>query len=375
MNLAETRQILAEELTRFEPNRPLARAWTPPASWYVDPRFLQLEKASLFRNHWQFIAPRERLREPGEYFCGRFLDVPYVVLLDEKSVLRAFYNVCSHHATCVAEGSGQTRELVCPYHGWTYALDGRLKKAPRAGAIPRLADHNLDLKPLPVAVFGPFILLNFGLQPTPIEEALADLEQETRDFRLGDMRFIARKTYSLQCNWKVFVDNYLDGGYHVSTMHRDLADSLDLKTYTSRIRGDCVVQSCHARGQAPANSAGTDRIGKRATYLWQFPNMMINRYGPWMDTNWVLPLDAANCRVIFDFYHEGAPDEKSVQENLRDSELVQQEDTTICHRVQAGLQSGAYDQGVYAPKFEAAMYHFHQKLFHELSGAPQARTG
>lgn len=367
MKLSETRQLLAEELSRFEPDKPLAQAATPPASWYVDPRFLQLEKETVFKNHWQFVGRRDQLQRPGDFFCGRFLGLPYLVVLDEGSEPRAFYNVCSHRGTCVADGNGHTRELVCPYHGWTYALDGRLRKAPRAGAIPRLAEGNLDLKPLPVATLGPFVLIYLGSTTAPVEESLRELANEIPDLGLDPMRFITRKSYSLNCNWKVFVDNYLDGGYHLAMMHPDLAGLLDLKTYASRIGKGCVLQSCLSNTKV-ASQEESDRIGNRVIYLWQYPNFMINRYGPWMDTNWVVPLDVDRCRVIFDFYHDGEPDSTSLGANLNDSERVQREDTVICNRVQAGLQSGVYDQGIYAPAFERPMYYFHQRLFADLSG-------
>ena len=118
----------------FDPSIPIERAPTPPSSWYTDPEVLERESETLFQRTWQFVARLDQVEEPGQFVSGRFLSVPWVLTRGEDGELRAFFNVCRHHAAEVASGSGCVESLTCPYHGWRYGLDGRLQSAPRLGA-------------------------------------------------------------------------------------------------------------------------------------------------------------------------------------------------------------------------------------------------
>ncbi len=353
-----------QEIDRFDPNLPLGEAKTPPASWYTDPRALALEKETVFRRYWQFAGRTEQLSRPGDFFTGSFLGWPYVVTRDEEGKLNAFYNVCSHHGTCVARDAGNTKRLVCPYHGWAYGLNGQLKRAPKAGAIRDLSVTGLNLKPLPVQTWGPFVVVHFGKDAIAIAELLAGLEKHLPLRELAELRFVERVTYKIACNWKVFVDNYLDGGYHVPIMHPGLSAQLDLESYRTEMDQLWSIQSCSSGTNGGENQDDfKERLGDRARYAWIHPNFMINRYGPWMDTNRVIPLDEGHCLTVFDYYHEGPLSKEMLARTKRASDRVQQEDIEICHMVQEGLESGVYDQGIYAPRFEAPMYHFHKLLY------------
>jgi len=356
--------ILSDEIQRFRPEDPIESAATPPASWYTSSRFLDLEKDSVFRNRWLFVGRRDQLQQPGDYFSGTLLGWPYVVVLDDEGVTRAFYNVCSHHGTCVATGEGTTGQFVCPYHGWTYDRQGKLTEAPLAGALQSLKQRNLDLKPIPVSQWGPLVALHFGNIATPLETELAPLLNAFTVDPFENLQFVRRVTYHVDCNWKVFVDNYLDGRYHVAHVHPGLTGQLDISSYSSTLGDRWSMQSCPA-ASGPVSDPSADfaqRVGQQADYAWIHPNFMVNRYGPWMDTNAVIPLSAESCLVVFDYYHEGSPESGFLEQSLVASDQVQQEDIEICHRVQAGLNSGIYQQGVYAPGFEAPMLHFHRLL-------------
>lgn len=356
--------ILAEEIQRFRPNDPIETATTPPASWYTSPAFLDLEKSSVFRNQWLFVGRQDQLQEPGDYFSGSFLGWPYVVVVDDAGLPRAFYNICSHHGTCVASGEGSTEQFVCPYHGWTYDRQGTLIKAPLAGAIQSLKERDLDLKPIRVGQWGPLIAVHFGIPATPLETEWSSLLGAFEVDPFENLQFVRQITYRVDCNWKVFVDNYLDGGYHVATVHPGLSDQLDITSYRSTLGKRWSMQSCGASSSPDSDSTADfdQRVGNHADYAWIYPNFMINRYGPWMDTNTVIPLSADSCLVVFDYYHAGTPTTGFLEQSLTASDRVQQEDIDICHRVQAGLNSEIYEQGVYAPGFEAPMLHFHRLL-------------
>ncbi len=359
---------LQETLAHFNANLPLEEAFTPPASWYISDRILELEKVTTFSTSWLFVGRAAQVRHSGDYFTGSFLGRPFVVTRDEQGQLRAFYNVCSHHAACVAKGAGTVQKLACPYHGWTYSLSGQLTSAPKAGDIKKQMAVGLDLKPIPVKSWGPFILLRFSEQGLDLEEQLEGLTIEFPKEAFDNLRFICRKTYEIHCNWKVFIDNYLDGGYHVPYMHKGLSAQLNLKTYHTVMGNRWSVQACSA-----SSGSGIDqdldfgeRLGERALYAWIYPHFMLNRYGRWMDANTVIPLDSDRCLILFDYFYDGDISEDELNRALTASDRVQQEDTEICKMVQTGLHSGAYKQGIYAPRFEAPMHHFHQLLSRDL---------
>jgi choline monooxygenase len=290
---------------------------------------------------------------------------PYVVVRDEDGELRAFYNVCRHHAAQVMIGEGSTDTLVCPYHGWTYALDGRLVSAPELGGVRDFDRDCFGLKPMHVAQWGSFVFICMAEKPAPLADDLAVLHKRLHDMNVRGPHFVERRAYTIQCNWKVYVDNYLDGGYHVAHCHPGLAGQLDMSSYRTEVFDRFSIQSGLGSDQNPGE--GTDfaeRIGDHVLYAWVYPNLMINRYGPMMDTNCVMPRGHDQTEVIFDYYFiEALGGERGfVEKSLAASDVVQREDVDICESVQRGLESSSYDKGRYSVKREAGEHHFHRLL-------------
>jgi len=362
---------LDKELARFDPKIPIERAHTPPASWYVMPEFLAHERDRVFRRTWQAVGRVDQVEKPGDYFAGSLLDLPYVVVRGEDGVLRAFHNVCRHHAAQVCEGEGKRGEFVCPYHGWTYRLDGKLVKAPRLGASEVFDRDTFGLKPMAVEAWGPLVFVHVDDDPAPLPPQVAELKRRLDAMKTDALAFVARRTYDMRCNWKVYVDNYLDGGYHVAVLHQALAGQLDLDTYVNEIFERFSIQAVRSPEQSPAASGGdfAERIGSEALYAFVYPNFMLNRYGPILDTNYVVPLSHDTTRVVFDFYFqetEGPAAKEFIEKSLAASDKVQEEDGMICESVQRGLGSPAYDRGIYAPKIETPAHHFHRLLAGDL---------
>jgi choline monooxygenase len=225
-----------------------------------------------------------------------------------------------------------------------------------------------SLRALPMAIVGPWIYVNFAAdvnisdsdvnRDLPDLQALVGLLNETN---YADLVHIKQKRYELNCNWKVFVDNYLDGGYHVGVAHPSLSANLDLDQYERIDFQNFHLQTCPSSPNSN-NAVDKDRIsggqpGKKALYIFQYPNIMINRYGQWMDTNIVWPVSPNKCVVDFDWYiHPSiAGDEKLIESSLAASEKVQEEDIWLCDRVQRGIQSRGYDVGRYAPSVEGKL--------------------
>ncbi len=177
--------------------------------------------------------------------------------------------------------------------------------------------------------------------------------------------------YDIACNWKVFVDNYLDGGYHVPHLHKGLSSVLDYKQYTIENEDRyCLQSSPMVTSNEDAATAAT-RTGDRAWYFWQYPNLMINHYAGYMDTNLVLPLDVDHCRVIFDFYFSDVSESRDAynRQSVEVGNRVQEEDLGICEAVQRGLKSRAYGAWRLSVRREAGEHLFHRLLAADLKAA------
>jgi choline monooxygenase len=362
---------LDEQLDAFDPSVPIEAAWLPPSAWYTERGVYEVERGTVFKNNWLIAAREDQLTKPGDFVAGRVANEPFVVVRGEDGALRAFYNVCRHHAAQVMVGDGNTDRMVCPYHGWTYALDGRLVSAPELGAVRDFDRECFGLAPMRVAEWGPFVFISMADAPRPLADDLAELRARLDAMDVGRLRFVERRSYTLACNWKVYIDNYLDGGYHVAYLHRGLAAQLDLASYQTEVFERYSIQSGAGAGagtrRGDAGDGGVDfpeRVGESVLYAWVYPNFMVNRYGAMMDTNWVLPREHDACEVIFDYYFiepgEGRGD--FVEKSLAASDVVQREDIDICESVQRGLASSSYDRGRYSVKREMGEHHFHRLL-------------
>jgi len=349
-----------QEIRRFDPDVGLERAVTPPSSWYREPAILDLEWERVLGRAWQPVARREQLEHPGDFVAGDWLREPYLLVCGDDGEVRGFSNVCAHHATVLLSGAGRCERIVCPYHGWTYDLEGRLVRATGAGGMHGLERDRRALAPLPVARWGELYFVSW-CPHLPFDASAIDARIWAGS--QGPLRFVAEREYTVECNWKVVVDNYLDGGYHVPVLHRGLASSLDLASYRTEILPHAVIQ----RVDTP-DACADPRIGEGAVYAWLYPTWMVNRYGPVLDVNCVVPVSATRTRVRFEFYFEPdrAGDPDFVSSSIEASDRIQREDGDICERVQRGLGSSAYDQGRYAPRFEAGAYHFHCRLARDL---------
>ena len=338
----------------FDAGAPIESARVPPAQWYADERYHQLDTERVLLPNWQVVAHHQQLCESGMYRAGCTAGQPWVVVRDQQGALRAFANVCRHNGTPVAQGEGQLDQLVCSYHGWTYDLTGRLTKAPRMAGIADFERSDFGLVALPLKVFGPLILINLSGSSQPLE--VTEVEQQLEQRQWNNLQLREQRSYEIACNWKVFVDNYLDGGYHVPSLHQDLASGLDMDSYSTDVFGSSALQSVHS------SSAANERVAGAALYAWIYPNLMINRYGPMMDINRVTPLGAGRCRVDFDWYFEADCSDDFVEKSLRSSDQVQQEDIAVCEALQRGMGSVHYRPGPYAPRVEMAKHHFHRML-------------
>ena len=362
---------LATILSDYDAESPLDRASTAPGSWYTDPRIADLEKCGVWGNTWQVVARAAQVEAPGQYATAEVGGEPIVVVRGRDSVLRAFFNVCRHHAAAVCtQAEGRADNLRCPYHGWTYDLDGRFKSAPDTDGMKCFEPAEHGLVPISVGTWESLVFVHLDAKAPSLEQHLGDLVARTKPLRLDMLRFAGRREWILRCNWKVFVDNYLDGGYHVPFLHKGLNSILSFKEYTIETFDQACLQSSSI--DATRGDAMTAAVRKgKALYFWLYPNLMLNWYEGYLDTNLVQPLGIDRMRVVFDFYFAdvspGARDD--IEKSMKVSERIQDEDHAICESVQRGLSSRAYGKGRLSVRREAGEHLFHRLLARDLRAA------
>ncbi len=372
----EDRDFVRRELDRFDAELPIERAWTPPSSWYASRALYELERRAVFAASWQPVARSADLSRPGDYVAGCIAGEPHVIVRGNDGGLRALHNTCRHKGREVAIGRGNAPNLVCGYHAWSYDLDGRLRSAPRVAGIEDFDREAMSLPPLRAETWGPWVFVSADLDAPSLASSLPELDGRLGATGWERLRLAGHRSWNIACNWKVYVDNYLDGGYHIPHMHPTLDAQIDMATYRTEIFASSSIQSCSpapSRDERIAYDAA-QRIGGGAIYAWLFPNFMINRYGPCLDSNHVVPLGPDRCEVRYEFYFEGDADPSFVEASMAQADVTQREDIAICESVQRGLASSSYDRGRYAPRVETGEHHFHRLLAARLRAAASNRN-
>ena len=299
------------------------------------------------------------------------LDEPIVITHATDGELRGFFNVCRHRAGQVALSKGNRKSLQCRYHGWTYGLDGTLRACPEMEQTENFRKEDFGLLPVRVERWGPFVFANLDHAAPPLRDQMGSIPAEVAraGYDVEHMRLVERREYVIECNWKVYVDNYLEG-YHLPIAHPQLFRELDYDAYRVETFRYYSKQHAPIRELREGEEIGRDRRYVRtsdgegdALYYWLFPNTMFNIYQDNMSSNVILPLGADRTLTIFEWFFAepgtGAGWE-SMQQTIAFSDQIQQEDIVLCEQVQRGLRSKAYDSGRFSAKRENGVYHFQQ---------------
>jgi phenylpropionate dioxygenase-like ring-hydroxylating dioxygenase large terminal subunit len=346
----------------YTPTRELARAGTIPARWYTDPQMLALEREKVFAATWQPVGYASWAAEPGDYFACDIAGEPVIVARGKDGELRAFSNVCRHRASIIAEGRGHAAVLKCPYHAWTYALDGQLVGAPEFDGVEDWDRSQVCLPRYRAETWGPFVFVNQDPLAPAVLDVLGQIPREVEQLgcAVTELRFAERRDYVINCNWKVYIDNYLEG-YHLPAAHPGLFRMLDYGQY----RVD--THRYYSSQYAPLK-----RSNSKALYYWIFPNFMLNIYSDNLSSNIIVPMGHDKTLTIFEWFSYGA-NPSVAPASIDFSEEIQQEDIKICEAVQRGLQSRTYNKGRFSAKRENGVHHFHL-LLHEFLSKPAPQS-
>ena len=345
----------------FQPD--LARATTLPARWYTDPQMYAAEQGAVFGRTWQAAGLAEWAAAPGDFFACDIAGEPVLVTRSADRTLRAFSNICRHRGSELCNGRGSGSVVKCPYHGWSYTLDGRLHGAPEFEGVADWDRNQVCLPPFQAQIWGPYVFVNMDPAAPPLAAVMGAIPREVAAIGcpIDTLKHAARRDYIIECNWKVYVDNYLEG-YHLPAAHPSLFRELDYAQYrvdTFRYYSSQIAPIRAAAGSEARRYVFSD-AARSALYYWIFPNFMLNVYPDNMSANIIVPLGPDKTLTIFEWFAYG---DASVQPATLDfSDEIQQEDIRICESVQRGLRSRHYDRGRFSVKRENGVHHFHGLL-------------
>ena len=321
---------------------------TAPAAWYRDPAVWAAERSAIFARTWQFFAHETQMAAPGDWVAETLAGYPLMVVRGEDGVLRGFHNVCRHRAGPLTDGPSGTCSdaLVCRYHGWRYSLDGRLKLARDFGPSPGFDPRDFSLFPVRVETWRGLVFVALDADITPLAEWVAPLERRLEHQNWSGYRVAFKRAHPIACNWKTYVENYLEG-YHVPDIHPGLDAEIDSTRYAVTMDGHVALHEAPLRAPGPVYDG---------LWGWLWPNLGISVYGRGLLLERMSPVGHAQTRLDYVYLMpegEGVP-----AQTLAMSDVVTAEDVWITERVQSNLDAGIYDTGRLSARHEVAVAAF-----------------
>lgn len=346
--------------------------WSLPAWLYDDAEYAGVELQRVIRPSWQIVCHESDIAEPGAYHTLDYLGESVLAVRGHDGAVRAFHNVCRHRAMRLVEGPGGcARKLACPYHAWTYELDGRLSGVPSKGDYPalRLEDHGLA--PVATEIWRGFVFVNLAPGPFPaVAQMMAPYEAEIAPYRFEDMRCIAPvRLRDRAVNWKQVGDNYSDN-LHIPVAHGGLTRlfgrsyRIEAQPWVDRMSGD--IDEGHPgnfwerfyRKHLPGGAQRSWLYYK----LW--PNMAFDLYADQIDFMQWLPLTPTTS-VLREMAYALPSADRTMRlvryANWRINRVVNREDTWLIERVQRGMASASYEVGPIG-KSEVCLRSFARKI-------------
>jgi glycine betaine catabolism A len=345
-------------------DRPRREASTLPGPLFRDPAIYEQEMERLFRRSWQCIGREEEIPRPGGFRTVEVAGSGVLVLRNRQGELKAFHNVCRHRGTRLveaAEGSELTR-LVCPYHAWTYDLDGRLLGTPHMQDAKGFDRAKSGLYPVAIQTWRGFVFVNLAPKPEPLEATLGGLVARTANYPLESLRRTHRVVYEIAANWKLVVQN-ANECYHCPGVHPQLVKITPYRSGEEDLRTGPVfggwmdfvdgVRSATLSGstaRAPFSGLSAEDL-RRVYYYVLYPANFLSLFPDYATFDWFVPLGPERTRLIFDVYvHRDETDPG--EDAMEFWEMTNRQDWHICEMAHLGSKTAAYFQGRYSSEEE-----------------------
>ena len=336
---------------------------TAPLALYRDPNIFEAERQLIFARTWQFVGLESDLGRTGDYIAQTIAGYPVVVVRDQGGVLKAYHNVCRHRAgPLVGEARGRCPgALVCRYHGWRYGFDGGLQAAPNFD--PAEIDLGAySLFPIRVETWRGFVFVNLDEAAGPLADTMRPLDACFG--RRAHLTARIEDTHSVASNWKVFVENYLEG-FHSEGVHGGVDAAVHAGVDDVRIDGDVVMQDVES-GEARWDDDGHDHHHAHGLWAWVWPNLGLTLNRGVLLVIHMKPVGAEATELSHIYLHE--PEEPGIDAAHLTTEKITEEDAWICERVQENIDAGIYRQGPLSPSHESAVSWFQARIAKLLEG-------
>ena len=352
--------------------------WSLPAWTYYDADFLELEKERVFRPSWQVVCHESDIPQRGDWHTLEYIGESVIVVRGEESQLRAFTNVCRHRGSRLVDGAkGCAKKLVCPYHAWTYDLDGKLTGVPDAASYPTLDKSSSGLAPVDLEVWRGFVFVRLFDDGGPsVAQMMAPYDDLIAPYRFEELSALGRVTLRPRdVNWKNVGDNYSDG-LHITVAHPGLTRlfsksyGVEAKEHVDRMWGELndrpsanVSERMYQHLLPPVPHLPAERQ-RSWQYVKLWPNVAFDIYPDQVDFMQWLPTGPTSCMIREISYV--LPDDRREMRaarylNWRINRQVNAEDTVLITRVQEGMSSDSFSIGPLSDK-EVCLKHFCKRI-------------
>jgi choline monooxygenase len=353
----------------------VAGARTLPYDWYADAAVHRLEQERIFARSWQYAARLDQVAEPGQLTTAWAGSLPVLLARDGDDGLRGFVNVCRHRGHILCDGDARRETIQCPYHAWTYGLDGSLRSAPRSDREPGFDTSGLGLAPVSVDSWGPFVFVNADPDAAPLADHLGELPDllEADGVDVAALRFHARaESDEYACNWKICVENFLECS-HCAVAHPRLSKVLDVSPDAYALEAHGRVASQFGPPRQRNGSPYADGEVARGQFHLLFPGTVVNVMPgkPNLSVGPIVPRAPDRTYRFLDYFVGPDTDDEWLAEYLELDDRVGAEDRVLVENVQRGVASGGLEAGTLLPESEKLIAWFQALVVEELgSGGP-----
>jgi glycine betaine catabolism A len=333
-----------------------------PQKYFVSPEVFADERLKIFAEEWLLVGHQSQIPNAGDFFIATIANESLIVVRDQQSQIRAFYNVCRHRGSRLKEETcGHTSAIQCPYHAWTYALDGRLMGAPHMDDVPGFnkADYSLPLVSL--RLWEGFIFVNLERNPEPLEKWFAPLSSKFSRWNMSILQPAKRIEYDVRANWKLMFENYSEC-YHCPGVHPQLQkispyDSAENDLHEGPFLGGFMQinpgKSLTMSGNACAAFVGKIEDLQQVFYYSIFPNMLLSLHPEYVMVHQLWPQSPERTVIVCDwFFHPDAFRHKKFNPDdaIEFWDTTNRQDWHVCELSQQGIASRAYQPGPFSSR-------------------------